>query len=359
MRLLTFILCIFLAVLFPAICFGQFLSPLYPRRPQFHEFDPTGEFDFHAGIHSGSWTLRRQQILELESKDPHRSCSDPYCQRCSKHLADYGHEYQYIHGPSQANFWYRNTWKDIAPAVKRGYDEHSYTYMKRGCPAATMSWEYQQVLNHAIWEQLQARNAAEIANAAKMRVDNLKELYDKSASRLEESKAAWDYQVENGVCFSAICDSVKVTCDSVKVTETATRKKKVGIRKSSKNYLVDSCEHELQSSCEYCLVQAKYLKDAAYLREVGIVLAEAEAEAARAEKFAAEWAEIAKLSKPDANIATRFKRIHHKPPRYQEVFAAEGKKVDDMYRGDKQDKETTTNTATTQPENTNKTTKAE
>jgi hypothetical protein len=131
MRLLTkqvtIFLSIFLFLFVSDICFGQL--PLYPRRPQFQAFDPTGEFDFHAGIHSGTWTLRRQQILELESKDVHRSCSDPYCQRCSKHLADYGHEYQYIHGPSQAQFWYRNTWKDIAPAVKRGYDEHSYPYI--------------------------------------------------------------------------------------------------------------------------------------------------------------------------------------------------------------------------------------
>ncbi|MDR1053331.1 MAG: hypothetical protein LBL39_04070, partial [Planctomycetaceae bacterium] len=319
---------------FPLICFGQ--STLYPRRPQFQAFDYTGEFDFHAGIHSGSWTLRRQQILEAESKEPHRNCSDPYCQRCAKHLADYGHEYQYIHGASQAKFWYRNTWTEIAPAVKRGYDEHSYPYIKRGFPAATMTWEYQQVLNHAIWEQLQARNAAEIADAAQRRADELQNLHDDSANRLANSKAAWDYQAENGACIAALQDNIKVT-------DVSPCMKNIGITKScNEGYLINPCEGELISSCEYCLAQAKYIKDSTYLRDVCGVLDQAKFEAERTAEVARKWAEVAKLSKPDADVATRFKKIHHKPPRYQEVLAAEGKKIEDFFKDEKQNNEQTT-----------------
>jgi hypothetical protein len=317
-------------IFFSPLCFGQ--GPLYPHRPQFYRYDPTGEVDFHAGIHSGSWTLRRQQILEEESKCPHRSCSDPYCQRCSKHLADYGHEYQYIHGPSQAKFWYRNTWKDIAPAVKRGYDEHGYLNIKRGFPAAVMSWEYQQVLNHAIWEQLQARNAAEIATAAKKRVDELQKLHDDSVRRLAESKALWDYQVENGVCVSTLRDSINVN-------EIPPCTKDMKIVNSSNNYLIKPCESEIKLSCEYCIAHAKYMKDNAYLGEVCRELELAKIEEDRVSIFAAKWAKIAKLSKADADIATRFKRIYHKPPRYQEVFAAENKTVEDFYKEEKQNEE--------------------
>ncbi|MDR0392127.1 MAG: hypothetical protein LBH59_09485 [Planctomycetaceae bacterium] len=341
MRLLTLLsfLCIFSLVFLANTCVGQ--SSLYPRRPQFQAFDPTGEFDFHAGIHSGSWTLKRQQILEAESKDPHRSCYDPYCQRCSKHLADYGHEYQYIHGVSQAQFWYRNTWKNIAPASKLGYDEHSYPYLKRGFPAATMSWEYQQVLNHAIWEQLQARNAASVADAAKNRADTLRQLHDDSANRLANSKAAWDYQVENGICIAALQDSVNVV-------EISPCMKNMGFKKSGNQYLINPCDNacELISSCEYCLAQAKYIKDSTYLREVCIVLEQADKEAAITADIAKKWADIAKLSKADADVATRFKKVHHKPPRYKEVLAAEGKNVEDLLQNKKNDNETTNTTPT-------------
>ncbi|MDR1480264.1 MAG: hypothetical protein LBJ00_15110 [Planctomycetaceae bacterium] len=334
MRLLSFFCFILLVMFLPLFCFGQ--ETLYPRRPQFQKFDSTGEFGFHAGIHSGSWTLQRQQILEAESKDPHRSCSDPYCQRCSKHLADYGHEYQYIHGVNQAKFWYRNTWTEIAPAVKRGYDEHSYPYIKRGFPAATMTWEYQQVLNHAIWEQLQFRNASEIAEAAKKRADDLQNLHDDSANRLAVSKAAWDHQAESGVCISAIQDNI----GAVNVSPCM---KNIGVTRSRNGYLINPCAGELRSDCEYCLAQAKYIRDSVYLRDVCNVLAQANAEAARTAEVARQWSEVAKLSKHDADVATRFKKIHHKPPRYQEALAAEGKRVEDFYKEGKQDDEQNTN----------------
>jgi hypothetical protein len=194
-------------------------------------------------------------------------------------------------------------------------------------------------LNHAIWEQLQSRNASEIAGTAQRRAECLRKLHDDSANRLANSKAAWDYQVENGVCIAALQDNVNVA-------EVSPCMKNMGIKKSGNTYLINPCENELQLSCEYCLAQAKYIKDSAYLREVCNVLNQAEHEAARTAEIAKKWAEVAKLSKPDADVATRFKRIHHKPPRYQEVLAAEGKNVEDPFKDEKQNKETTNTTPT-------------
>ncbi|MDR2762867.1 MAG: hypothetical protein LBB88_09720 [Planctomycetaceae bacterium] len=328
MKRIFFLLCVLSSIFISTNCFGQ--MSLYPYRPQFHQFDPSGEYDFHAGIHSGSWTLQRRQILEAESKDPHRNCYDPYCQRCSKHLADYGHEYQYIHGPSQAKFWYRNTWTEIAPAVKRGYDEHGYLNVKRGYPAATMTWEYQQVLNHAIWEQLQAKNTAEIAIAAKHRADELQILHDESVRRLNESKNLWDYQAQNGICIAALQDNVNVAAVSPCM-------KNMGISKSGNNYIISPCENNLKliSNCEYCLAQAKYIKDSVYLKEVCKELELARIEEDQTAEIAAKWAKIAKLSKHDADVATRFKRIYHKPPKYQELLDSENKTIEDFQKDEK------------------------
>jgi len=134
----------------------------------------SAQSSFHAGIHSGSYTLKREQQLDHESQTPRLSCPSPYCSRCSKHLADYGHEYQLIDGPSQAQPFYRNTRTGIAPATAGlGFDEHSQWYCHRGLPVATMSWEYQRYLNHAIKEQVAARNAVAAEEACEDAIADL------------------------------------------------------------------------------------------------------------------------------------------------------------------------------------------
>ncbi|MDR1923641.1 MAG: hypothetical protein LBQ66_04630, partial [Planctomycetaceae bacterium] len=301
-----------------------------PIRPQFHEYDPTGEYDFHAGIHSGTWTLRREQILEAESKKPQHACFDPYCQRCSKHLANYGHEYQYIHGANQAKFFYRNTWKSIAPAVKRGYDEHGYQNQKYGYPAGVMSWEYQQVLNHAIWEQLQYRNAKEIADAARFRFEALEKLCADSERRAAESKSVWDYQVERGGCVGMLGNAVEAVEVLPCEPQAPPCVKKLRTKKPTITTVLIPTQEELNLSCEYCKAQAKFIKDSAYLQDVKNVLKQAKAEAELTAKIAADWEKVAKLSKPDADRAAIFRKIWHKPPRYQEVFAAQGVTLDEV-----------------------------
>jgi len=157
----------------------------------------SAQSDFHAGIHSGSYTVKREQQLNRESKDPRRSCPNPYCARCSKHLADYGHEYQLIGGPSQAQPFYRGTQTGIAAATAGcGYDEHSSWYSHRGQPVATMSWEYQRYLNHAIAEQVTARNAVATLEACEDAIEDLTALRGRVAAKGDqESLAAIDSQL--------------------------------------------------------------------------------------------------------------------------------------------------------------------
>ena len=207
---------------------------------------------FHAGIHSGSYTLKRERLLEQESKDRRRSCKAPYCSRCAKHLADYGHEYQLIGGPSQAQPFYRNTHTGIAHATAGcGYDEHSQWYRHRGLPVATMSWEYQRYLNHAIAEQVAARNAVAAEEACEDEIADLTEIRQRVAARATASGNPLDQEA-----LVAVDQRLAVT------------------------------KREL-----------KYLS-----------------------AVANEKVRIALLSKEDADKATRFKRIFHKPPKYKEIL---------------------------------------
>lgn len=258
--------------------------------------------DFHAGIHSGTWTLKREQILEEESKCKHRSCRAPYCSRCSKHLADYGHEYQFIDGPSQRQLWYRATAGSIAPVTQRGYDEHGIPYHRRGRPGVVMAWEYQQVLNHAICEQIRARNAVAAEEAAEDRVGILSDLRDIALLRFQQSDAEWQ-SFEGGACFHV----------HGRPGPCAATQNGVGFEVSG----------EKSNLCDYCQARAYYLRDKAYLEKVEKELSLAVAEWKRKTAIADEAVRIALISKPDADRATRFKRIQHKPPRYQEVLAAQ------------------------------------
>ena len=262
--------------------------------------------DFDAGIHSGSWTLKREQILEAESKDQYRSCRDPYCLRCSKHLADYGHEYQYIGGPSQRQLWYRGTAGSIAPVTQRCYDEHGMPYAHRGRPGAVMAWEYQRYLNHAIWEQVRARNAVAAEEAAEDRVAMLSELKAVALGLLETSEGKWNWIKESGSCTGR--NGSVSPCRPNRNTTVA----KSGTAHSAAG----------PTLCEYCTAKAQYEKDLAYVAEVEKELALAIGNWQALKCAADEAVRIALLSKDDADRATRFKRIQHKPPKYKEVLAA-------------------------------------
>lgn len=276
---------------------------------------------FHAGIHSGSWTLKREQILEEESKDPHRSCKAPYCNRCSKHLADYGHEYQYIDGPSQRQAWYRGTAGSVAHVTQRCYDEHGLPYARRGRPGAVMSWEYRCHLNHAISEQIRARNAVAAEEAAEERVGLLNELRDYAILRLSESEDAWKWIEQSGGCVAdakyrgALSPCMRALGAKQKGKEPVFQSPKVSLDEND-------LPKRLVSSCDYCRAKAQYMKDHAYLLAVEKELGLATFDWQRKTTVADEAVRIALLSKEDADKATRFKRIQHKPPKYKEVLAA-------------------------------------
>jgi hypothetical protein len=274
-----------------------------------HPADPYA--NFHAGIHSGSWTLKREQLLEAESQDPHRSCSDPYCARCAKHLADYGHEYQYLHGPSQRQIWYRGTAGTVAIVTQRGYDQHGFPYLQRGQPAAIISKEYLQVLNHAIWEQVNARNAVAIEEAAQDRVTLLTKLLEDAKEQLHLTKEAWE-QLEH----------IEKPCSQVHTTGKIV----VARCKTYKQFCIEmkAGRYEIAKSgmCVYCLAQSRYLFDQAYVADVENELALAQKHWTQTKAVATEAVRLALLSKSDADKATRFKRLQYKPPKYQEVLAA-------------------------------------
>jgi len=281
--------------------------------------------NFHAGIHSGSWTLERQQLLAEESKDPYRSCPDPYCARCAKHLADYGHEYQYLNGPIQRQIWYRGTAGKVAAVTQRGYDQHGRPYAKHGNPAAAIvPWEYMQTLNHAIWEQVNARNAVAIEDAAHDRVILLTQLLEDANEQLRLTKEAW----ENTERTCNPCGKVNVA--NVRV---------VHCTKTFKQFCAEmkACRYEVAQSglCEFCLAQWRYQFDQAYVADVEQELALARCHLALKSVAATEAVRVALLSKDDADKATRFKRVQYKPPKYKEVLAArmnaeEGKQPDDV-----------------------------
>ena len=269
--------------------------------------------DFHAGLHSGSWTLERSQRLEEEKQDPTRSCPDPYCARCAEHLANYGHEYQYIGGPSQRQLWYPGTVGSIAHVTQRGYDQHGLPYLRRGQPAAVMSWEYVQTLNHAIGEQVHARNAVATEEAAYDRVVLLSALLEDAKEQLRLTKNAWEQiepsgkpcvRVVRGKAAGSLCTKTyRQFCAEMKAGRYAIAK---------------------SGMCAYCLAQAQYQFDRDYVASVECELAWAQRHLACSKTAATEAVRIALLSKEDAEKATRFTRLQYKPPKYKEVLAAMG-----------------------------------
>ncbi|MDR2755505.1 MAG: hypothetical protein LBC20_07330 [Planctomycetaceae bacterium] len=291
--------------------------------PFYSDFMSRG--DFHAGIHSGSWTIKREHLLHQESKDKYRSCRDPYCNRCSEHLADYGHEYQYLSGVSQRQLWYRGTAGGIAPVRQFGYEVHGFPYARRGQPAAVMSKEYVRVLNHAIWEQVQARNAVADEESAEDRVGLLAELRDAALAQLQKSRNAWELAEQSGSCIKF--GMVYSPCSRV------FRQTPVGntVENTPKNTAANSVVETTYTShsppffglCEYCAAKAQFLFDQNYVMEVEKELTRAIRILDKKSVIADEAVRIALLSKSDADKATRFKRIQMKPPKYQEVLAAQ------------------------------------
>jgi len=276
----------------------------------FHPADPLASF--HAGVHSGSRTLERGQLLEVESKDKYRSCPDPYCSRCAKHLADYGHEYQYIGGPSQRQLWYRGTAGSIAHVTQRGYDQHGKPYLRRGHPAAVMSWEYVQTLNHAIWEQVNARNTVAAEEAAEDRIFLLTQLLADAKEQLRLTEEAWKQIEPLGQCCHEVAAS----------TVVVSKKKGLCCTKTYKQFCVDmrAGQYEVaqQGLCVYCLAQARYQFDQAYVVDVENELALARCFLAQQSAAATAAVRVALLSKEDADKATRFKRLQYKPPKNRE-----------------------------------------
>ena len=270
--------------------------------------------DFHAGIYSGSATLERTLRLEAESQDPTRSCPDPYCARCAKHLADYGHEYQFVSGPSQRQLWYRGTAGNIAIVTQRGYDQHGCPYAKRGQPAAVVSWEYVRTLNRAIQEQVNARNAVAIEEAVHDRVVLLTELLETANEQLRLTRETWEQIEPSGNPCSRVHTSVRVTGSlCTKTYRQFCAEMKAGRYEVARSGL-----------CGYCLARAQYQFDRDYVADVERELALARRDLTQKTATATEAVRIALLSKSDADKASRFMRVQYKPPKNQEVLAAIG-----------------------------------
>jgi len=282
---------------------------------QFHSMDPHADVraDVRAGIHSGSWTLERAQRLEAESQDPTRSCPDPYCARCAKHLANYGHEFQFLGGPSQHQRWYRGTAGNIAVVTQRGFDQHSRPYLQRGRPAAVISWEYVRALNRAIEEQVNARNAVAIEEAAHDRVVLLTALLETANEQLRLTREAWEQiaplehpcnRMISGRVVGSLCTK------TFKQFRAEMRAGRFDVARTG--------------FCAYCLAHARYQFDLDYVADVERELALAYRHWKQRSAVATEAVRIALLSRSDAEKATRFMRIQFKQPRRQEVFAAMG-----------------------------------
>jgi len=272
-----------------------------------------------AGIHSGSWTLERSQRLEADSQDPTRSCPDPYCARCARHLADYGHEFQFLGGPSQRQLWYRGTAGNIAVVTQRGFGQHGHPYARRGQPAAVISWEYVQALNHAIQEQVNARNAVAIEEAAHDRVILLTALLETAREQLRLTREAW----EQIAPLEHPCHRVEPCNRTVSVGVVGSR-----CTKTFKQFCAEmrAGRFDLAQTgfCAYCLAHARYQFDLNYVADVERELALARWHLAQRTAVATEAVRIALLSRGDAERATRFMRIQFKQPTRQAVFAAMG-----------------------------------
>ena len=274
-------------------------------------------YSFHAGVHSGEWTLKREQLLEAESQDPHRSCLDPYCARCAKHLADYGHEYQYLSGTNQRQLWYRGTAGHVAIVTQRGYDQHGFPYRRRGNPAsAVVPWEYMHTLNHAIWEQVQARNAVAAEEAAHDRIVLLTQLLADANEQLRLTKEAWE-QLEpllepvNAPCSQVVSGKV-VSSRCTKTYKQFCAEMKAGRREIASHGM-----------CPYCLAHARYRFDLAYVADVECELVRARQHYVQKSAFAAEAVRVALLSKEDADKATRIKRLQYKPPKLNHIQSSD------------------------------------
>ena len=306
---MRFVICTISAIVC-LVCCELSVAQQHPANPR---------ANFHAGIHSGSWTLKREQLLEEEKKDVHRSCSDPYCARCAEHLANYGHEYQYLAGPSQRQPWYRGTAGSIAVTTQRGYDQHGFPYRLRGQPSAILSWEYVQTLNHAIWEQVNARNAVAVEEAAEDRVLLLLGLLQDAQEQLRLTKEAWEQLRQTKEVWEQL-EPTEKPCSKVRATVPAP------CTKTHAQFCAEmkAGQYEVAKSgmCAYCLAHSRYLFDLAYVADVENELALARKRLEGASTVATEAVRIALLSKEDADKATRFKRIQHKPPKYKEVLAA-------------------------------------
>jgi hypothetical protein len=337
--------------------------------PLYSDFISRG--DFHAGIHSGSWTIKREQLLDKESKDKYRSCRDPYCNRCAKHLADYGHEYQYLSGVSQHQLWYRGTAGSVAPVRQFGYDAHGFPYVRRGQPVAVMSKEYVRVLNHAIWEQVQARNAVADEEAAEDRVGLLAELRDDALAQLQKSRNTWELLKQTGHCihFGVVHSPCSRVLEQIPVEETLGKTLDDTFDSTLENILDNTFKNtpiktpaettakttaktvvkgvskttdtpyspRFFGLCEYCAAKAQFLFDRNYVAEVEKELTRAVYRLEMKKAIANEAVRAALLSKPDADKATRFKRIQMKPPKYQEVLAARESAQDKKSNADSED----------------------
>jgi hypothetical protein len=296
----------------------------------------TAHAPLHAGIHSGLQTIKREQLLEKESKDQYRSCRDPYCNRCAKHLADYGHEYQYLSGVNQRQLWYRGTAGTIAPVRQFGYDAHGIPYARRGQPAAVMSQEYVRTLNRAVWEQTRARNAVAAEEAAEERAGLLAELRDAALAQLQKSRNNWESLRQSAQCIHGIhygrvhspCSQVLKHLPedySVQFTENI-----VGniagniadntVQEPAFETVYNSHAPRFFGLCEYCAAKAQFLFDRNYVAEVERELGNVMRELERRTAVADEAVRAALRSKPDADKATRFKRIQMKPPKYQDIL---------------------------------------
>ena len=262
--------------------------------------------NFHAGIHSGTWTQTRAQLLEAEKQDPHRSCPDPYCARCAEHLANYGHEFQYIAGPSQRQLWYRGTAGTIAHVTQRGFHQHSRPYLNRGQPAAVMSPEYVQTLNRAIWEQVNARNAVAAEEAAHDRVVLLTQLLADAREQLRLTSQAWEELAPVVNPCNPIGSIVVVGHRCTKTFNQFYTQMRAG-----------QFEIAMQGFCAFCLAHARYRFDLAYVADVERELALAQCFWAQKNAMATEAVRVALLSRNDAHFATRFLRIQYKQPRIQ------------------------------------------
>ncbi len=290
---------------------------------------------FHAGIHSGSYTLLREQQLERESKDPRHSCATPYCSRCSKHLADYGHEYQLLDGPRQDQGYYGGTWGRTALAQGIGFDEHSGNYRCQGCPVASISWEYRCALNHAIQEQVNARNAVAAQEACEDAIAGLTNRRDVLSARVQKGEWLKDHACCGDVAASPAAP-VAEPVPAVAIPSNDLGPMTLNIDEFLNGPALASPAPQpavietdappvtvvVDAGCKTCAMKAHWQQEKAALAATESGLAAANRDLKRLTVIADEKVRIALLSKDDADKATRFKRVFHKPPRYQEVLAA-------------------------------------